>query len=94
MDMLLTHTEYALNAVNQGVTSLGIKGTWASITLFVTSADSLISYQWNRPRNREEVLIAAHRLPIVLQDQPHNAQYRHGVLRHGPRLPSPRRQGT
>jgi hypothetical protein len=76
-------TEYALNAVNQGVTSLGIKGTSCELG-HITGLTSYCSYQWHRPRDREEVIIIAHRLDIVLKDQPHNAQHRHGLLRNGP----------
>lgn len=81
-----TITEYALNAVNQGVTSLGIKGTLDS-GLLLPILTQKSSYQWNCPRNREEVIVTAHRFVFIVKSQPDNPEHRHGLLGHGSRLP-------
>ncbi|KAJ5910905.1 uncharacterized protein N7473_000208 [Penicillium subrubescens] len=70
----LVQIEYALNAVNQGVTALGIKGenrksspgspssTPSPRALRLTIPSS---HQWNCPRYRKEILLAAHRPPSL-----------------------------
>ncbi|KAL3962305.1 hypothetical protein ACCO45_003828 [Purpureocillium lilacinum] len=53
-------------------------------------------HQRNRPRHGEEVVVAAGRPELRLQDQQHHPQHRNRLLGHGPRLEStgrPRAQG-
>ena len=47
-------TEYALNAVNQGVTSLGIKGMASKIYCAMLLMLIFVSYQWYSPGHGEE----------------------------------------
>lgn len=81
IDMII---EYALNAVNQGVTSLGIKGMLFDRS--DTNDNDLMqpSNQRHRPRHRKEVLITPNRRLILLQNLTHHTKHRHGLLRNGP----------
>lgn len=59
------NVEYALNAVNQGVTSLGIKGVIRMLQ--VENTDLLIgSYEWNCSCHGKEIVLSPHRSAVAL----------------------------
>ena len=59
--------EYALNAVNQGVTSLGIKGMFVFGSFEDENLTCLCSHKRHCPCDREEVIVTPHRLRIVIE---------------------------
>ena len=76
--MLLMIIEYALNAVNQGVTALGIKGMSRHNHVSLdgieeTKKKGNFSYKRCRTSNREKIFFAAHRPSIPLKSFIDNA---------------------
>lgn len=75
--------EYALNAVNQGVTSLGIKGTTKAALFPDPLLTCARSNEWHCPRDRKEVLFTPDRSSLALQSFAHHPQHRYGLQRYG-----------
>jgi hypothetical protein len=82
-------SEYALNAVNEGVTSLGIKGSLSMITSKAITGilTSKSSYKRCCPGHGKEILITAYRPRFPLQSIFDHPKHWYGIFRNGSRLP-------